>query len=164
MKKCRKSSISNLGYGVHLARNEIWSDLRIGEVEPESPAENGGLRRGDIVLSINGQSIESLEFFAILSIIQHELQQDQIRFLVLDPQDAELVQRYDLTIDENHENCIRIETSPFQAMSKQNKLALSEQSNTFKAQSTEREPIVEISPEKFDDQVCIEEPTNVNSE
>lgn len=95
-----------------MARSDDWTGLRIGEIEPESPAESAGLIAEDIVLSINGQSIEHVPFFTILSMIQHALQQNQIRFLVIDPQGAEIVRQHNLHIDEDHINCTRIETGP----------------------------------------------------
>ena len=99
-----------LGYGVHLARNQHWLGLRIGDVEPNSPAESGGLLREDVVIAVNGRIVENMDFFVILSFIQHELEDDQIRFLVLDPQGADLARRYQLIIDENNPSCVRMET------------------------------------------------------
>jgi predicted metalloprotease with PDZ domain len=102
-----------LGYGIHLSCNANWRGLHIEDIEPDSPAESAGLSRGDIILAVNGHSIENKDFFLIFSFIQQELKQSQIRFLVLDPHSAELAQRYQLNIDENHENCIRTETSKY---------------------------------------------------
>ena len=100
-----------LGYGIHLTWNKDWHGLHIDHIEANSPAESAGLLREDVVLAINGCSIENEDFFVILSFIQNELAQDPIRFLVLDPQSAAIVKRHQITIDENDKNCIRNETS-----------------------------------------------------
>ena len=55
--------------------------------------------------------IENDDFFTILSFLEHEVEQGQIRFLVLDPYSAELARRYNINIDENYVNCIQMETS-----------------------------------------------------
>ena len=104
------ASFLSLGYGIHLARTEHWRGLRIGEIEPKSPAESAGLLREDVVIAINGHPIENDDFFDILSFIQHELQKDQIRFLVLDPNSADFARHYHMNINENHKNCIRLQT------------------------------------------------------
>lgn len=101
------------GYGIHLSCNKDWRGLFIEDIEINSPAENAGLLRNDIILRVNGRSIENEDFFSIISFIQHELQQDQIEFLVLDPYSAELALHYQLNIDEDNHNCVRTETSKY---------------------------------------------------
>lgn len=59
---------------------------------------------------MNGHSVENDDFFVILSFIQHELEDDQIRFLVLDPHSADLARRNNIPINENYRTCVRMET------------------------------------------------------
>jgi hypothetical protein len=55
--------------------------------------------------------VENDDFFTILSFLEHEVEQGQIRFLVLDPNSAELARRHHININENNINCIQMETS-----------------------------------------------------
>ncbi|CAF0789098.1 unnamed protein product [Didymodactylos carnosus] len=98
------------GYGVVLGRNYTWFGLRIGDVEPNSPAESGGLLREDVVLAVNGRAIENEDFFVILSFIQRELENDEICFLVLDPQGADTARRNNIFIDDHYPSVVRMET------------------------------------------------------
>ncbi len=81
--------------------------------------------------------IENKDFFLIFSFIQQELKQNQIRFLVLDPYSARLAQHYQLNIDENHENCIRTETSKY--------IKSSNNSNQALAQNISRDELDDIN-------------------
>jgi len=121
-----------LGYGIHLSRNKHSLGLHIDYIEPNSPAERGGLLFGDIVLAVNSHSIVNEDFFVAISCIQYALEQDQIRFLVLDRNSAELAQRYQISINENNDNCIRIETSEVIRSTMTQNLSHDEVDNTHK--------------------------------
>lgn len=72
------------------------------------------------------------DFFVAISCIQYALEQDQIRFLVLDRNSAELAQRYQISINENNDNCIRIETSEVIRSTMTQNLSHDEGDNTHK--------------------------------
>ena len=47
------------GYGFNLHANNENSGQFIGNIDPDSPAEEAGLRKGDRIIEINGTNVES---------------------------------------------------------------------------------------------------------
>lgn len=71
-----RSNEPNDGIEVYKSSNQVNFSLKpqykVAEIRPGSPAEQAGIRKGDLILSINGKSINNYDLSRILSFLCEE--------------------------------------------------------------------------------------------
>lgn len=72
------------GYGFSLQFNTQEEQEFIGSVDDDSPAEAGGLRKGDRVVEVNGMNVEGRSHAYVVDQIKSN--PSQTTFLVVDPE------------------------------------------------------------------------------
>lgn len=81
---------SPAGYGFNLHTRPGTLGQFVGQVDPESPADQAGLRTGDKLVEVNGMNVEQLGHADTVAKIR-ELP-DHVNLLVLDPEESVLQQ------------------------------------------------------------------------
>lgn len=76
------------GYGFNLHAEKGKHGQYIGKVDEGSPAEAAGLRQGDRILEVNGESIAEKTHKQVVECIKSV--EGETRLLVIDPKDEEL--------------------------------------------------------------------------
>ncbi|XP_019874595.1 Na(+)/H(+) exchange regulatory cofactor NHE-RF2 [Aethina tumida] len=100
------------GYGFNLHAEKGKPGQYIGKVDEGSPAEAAGLRQGDRILEVNGESIANKTHKQVVELIK--AQSGETKLLVVDPDDtiiptepvknAENEKRNDVSNKKEHEN------------------------------------------------------------
>ncbi|GAB1287889.1 Na(+)/H(+) exchange regulatory cofactor NHE-RF3 [Apodemus speciosus] len=70
------------GYGFYLKAGPEQKGQIVKDIEPESPAEAAGLKNDDLVVAVNGESVEALDHDSVVEMIRKG--GDQTTLLVLD--------------------------------------------------------------------------------
>lgn len=87
---CHIRKVDNFdGYGFNLHAEKGKPGQYIGKVDDGSPAEAAGLRQGDRILEVNGESIGDKTHKQVVELIkQHS---DETKLLVVDPDDNSII-------------------------------------------------------------------------
>lgn len=96
------------GYGFNLFYDKNKKFESIRNVEPESPAETGGLRSDDRVIEVNGRNVEEESHTEIVALIRSH--GDHVVFLVADAKTIAHYKSRRITIKSGMENIEKLET------------------------------------------------------
>ena len=90
------------GYGFNLHTEKGKPGHFIGNVDANSPAEAAGLRQGDKIVAVNGDSILQSSYQELISKVKCNPQ--SVRMLVLDPEAEEYYTARDIVVTEDMPN------------------------------------------------------------
>ncbi|XP_066158294.1 Na(+)/H(+) exchange regulatory cofactor NHE-RF2 [Euwallacea fornicatus] len=77
------------GYGFNLHAEKGKPGQYIGKVDEGSPAEAAGLRQGDRILEVNGETIGDKTHKQVVELIKQHA--DETKLLVIDPEDTSVI-------------------------------------------------------------------------
>ena len=84
------------GYGMNLHAERHIPGQFIGKVEPGSPAEEAGLRKGDHIIEVNDVNMQEGTHSDVVARIKN--QPNMVRLLVIDTSDEEYYKSHNITI------------------------------------------------------------------
>lgn len=90
------------GYGFNLHAEKGKPGQYIGKVDEGSPAEAAGLRQGDRILEVNGESIANKTHKQVVELIK--AQPNETKLLVVDPDEEEVNGKENSTAPETKSN------------------------------------------------------------
>lgn len=91
-----------VGYGFNLHAEKGKPGQYIGKVDEASPAEAAGLKQGDRILEVNGESIANKTHKQVVELIK--AQTGETKLLVTDPEDDGVISNSDDKNSENSDN------------------------------------------------------------
>lgn len=87
---CHIQKVDNFdGYGFNLHAEKGKPGQYIGKVDEGSPAESAGLRQGDRILEVNGESILNKTHKQVVELIKQNA--DETKLLVVDPDEDSII-------------------------------------------------------------------------
>jgi len=87
---CHIKKVDNFdGYGFNLHAEKGKPGQYIGKVDEGSPAETAGLKQGDRILEVNGESIADKTHKQVVEIIKQNA--NETKLLVVDPEDVSAI-------------------------------------------------------------------------
>ena len=92
------------GYGMNLHAERHIPGQFIGKVEPGSPAEEAGLRKGDHIIEVNDVNMQEGTHSDVVARIKN--QPNMVRLLVIDTSDEEYYKSRNITIHGGMSNVI----------------------------------------------------------
>lgn len=90
------------GYGFDLYEVKDQPEPRVGPVEPDSPADTGGLKTNDYIFEVNGQNVENAGHKSVVNTIKQN--PSETTLLVVDKVAYEHFRENFTTIDSGMEN------------------------------------------------------------
>ena len=104
------------GYGFNLHAEKGKAGHFIGNIDPGSPAQEGGLKEGDIIVEVNGISIENDSHQSLVQKIKQD--STQVRLLVVDKEAKEYYQSREIRVHGGMDNVVFHESSIHEEPSK----------------------------------------------
>ncbi|XP_050313798.1 Na(+)/H(+) exchange regulatory cofactor NHE-RF2-like [Anthonomus grandis grandis] len=90
------------GYGFNLHAEKGKSGQYIGKVDEGSPAELAGLRQGDRILEVNGESIGDKTHKQVVELIKQNA--NETKLIVIDPEDDSIILSINSEAKQNADN------------------------------------------------------------
>lgn len=95
------------GYGFNLHAEKGKAGHFIGSIDEGSPAEAGGLRKNDVIVEVNGSSIENDSHQSLVQKIKSD--PTQVTLLVVDPDTKEYYESKDVRVHSDMPHVVHCE-------------------------------------------------------